>query len=120
MRKIKLVVHDVDAFGQNLRLWQPEDPKRVRQHVTVHIGQKGKEGRDLFSFWLCTPQGFGEREPPTVLASRATLVISRYDYDLVWNWILKTVASCERESWTSSAERLCRYFDWEYDGYQPA
>lgn len=39
----------------------------------------------------------------------------RFDYDELWRWLEKTVASCQADTWSESVDRLRRYFDYEFD-----
>jgi hypothetical protein len=39
----------------------------------------------------------------------------RYEFAPFWQWLEKTVESCEDKEWPDCVNKLRRFFDWEYD-----
>lgn len=117
---MKLVIRSVGVWGHpNLRTWEPDDPSTIADIVTLDIGLKDKKGADSFTLRVATPAGLDQLEDQDgIIATRPLLVMRRYDYDALWAWLERTVASCEADSWTACVESLRRYFGWEYEDYK--
>jgi hypothetical protein len=112
---MKLVLHGVESSKyRNLRTHVPDDPELFDDFVQVLIGQKPGKGSDGFTLRVCTPAALAAREGD-VIAESPLLVLRRYDYDTLWSWLERTVASCEAPTWYESVERLQRHFRWELD-----
>lgn len=115
---MQLVVHSLSIDGhRNIRTWEPADPLKVAEGVTLEIGPRGKKNVDIFWIEVATPRGLEELEAKDgIIAHRPLVVLERYDYHLLWDWVMKTVSSCEAQSWNDCLSRLRRFFGWEYDG----
>lgn len=123
---MKIGIRSAGIWGHpNLRTWEPEDPDVVAESLIVDIGPKARgkvdqgnvKKADMFTLRVATPRGLETLEyKDGILATRPLLVMRRYDYDDLWRWLERTVASCEAETWRECVEKLQRYFHWEYDG----
>lgn len=115
---MKLVLHSVGCWGNpNLRTWTPDDPDTIAVELMIDIGEKGKKGADMFTLKLATPKGLLELDSKDgIIATRPLLVMERYDFQLLWDWLQKTIATCERETWLDCVAELRVYFLWEYEG----
>lgn len=122
MRKGALVIRSVSVWGHpNIRTWQPDDPEKIAETVTVEIGERSKDSADQFTIRVATPAGLAMLEARDgIVAMRPVLVMARYDFQDLWRWLETTVVHCERDSWTHSVEMLQRYFQWEYEDYKEA
>jgi Immunity protein 8 len=114
------VIHSATiSNGASLYVWEPEDATVVSVWIALAIGQKNKKGTDQFFIRIATPEGFQLHKPDDeLLIARPLIVLHRYDFHLLWDWLEKTVASCEDVSWLLCVEKLRRYFNWEYDDYK--
>jgi hypothetical protein len=102
----------------NARTWQPDDPDRVAARALVDIGPKKSKGADTFSVRVATPLGLAElKDRGGIIACRALVVMRRYSFDDLYNWLEATVASCEDDTWSACVDRLRLYFDWEFENY---
>lgn len=110
-----------------LRYWEPEDPDVVSTFIFVDIGPRtrGKGARDqvkksdTFTLQVVTPAGLGalmETQDSIHLFSRKLLVMRRYDSDELWQWLERTVASCEAPTWQECVDKLRTHFHWEFEG----
>jgi hypothetical protein len=116
---MKLVIRSAGVWGHpNIRTWEPGDPAVVAELLMVEIGPSHGRAADSFTLRLATPAGLDRLTARDgILATRPLLVMRRYDFDDLWRWLERTVQSCAADSWSASVEKLCRYFDWEYQGY---
>jgi hypothetical protein len=87
--------------------------------VTLDIGPKSKKGSDSFSIRVATPAGLSTlNDNHGILAIRPLVIMERYNYNDLRQWLEQTVAKCEEETWNACVEHLRLYFDWEYEGYK--
>lgn len=111
---MKLVVHSLSIWSHpNLRTWEPDDPLNIAEEVSLEVGSKGKKASDIFFIKVATPKGLKSQDG--VIAMRPLLILSRYDYHVLWNWITATVSKCEGPRWNDCVSRLQLYFTWEYE-----
>jgi hypothetical protein len=118
--KLRLVIRSVSVWGHpNIRTWEPENPGKIAEIVTVDIGPKTKKHADSFTIRVATPLGLTTLQPNNgILAIRPLLIMERYNFHDLWRWLETTVAKCEDETWNGCVDRLQRYFNWEYQGYK--
>ena len=99
----------------NLRTHVPDDPELFDQFVVVCIGQKPGQGADEFTIRVATPAALlacaGESG---IVAQAPLLVVRSFDFNELLQWLEKTVARCQADTWLRSVERLQRYFHWEF------
>ncbi len=82
------------------------------------IGPKSSEREEIFSVAVGTFEGLKSRhrgEMPRLV--RHHLVVETYDYDAIFNLIEKTCDRVRGETRTEVAEKLNRYFAWEFEDY---
>jgi len=117
---MKLVIRSAGVWAHpNLRTWEPEDPASVAETVLIDIGERDKKSADSFTLRVATPAGLDRLDARDgIIATRPLLVMRRYDFDDLWRWLERTVASCEADSWSACVENLRRHFAWEYDDYR--
>lgn len=114
---MKLVIRSVALWGHpNLRTWEPDDPADMAEEMLVDVGPKLKAGADTFRIRVATPAGLQRLEARDgVIAAGPLLIMERYDFDSFWNWLERTVRSCEAETWPACVEKLRRHFGWEFE-----
>jgi hypothetical protein len=117
---MKLVIRSVWVWGHpNIRTWQPDDPETIAELVFLEIGDKAKSSSDTFTLRVATPAGLATLESQEgIIATRPLLVMKRYDFDDLWRWLERTVAKCEKNTWSECVENLRLYFGWEYENYK--
>jgi hypothetical protein len=120
--KRKLVIRSVSVWGHpNIRTWEPDNPGEIAEIVTLDIGDKTTPGTNSFAIRVATPAGLSKLPAEHgILATRPLLIMQSYNYGDLWDWLERTVAKCEADTWNASVGELRRYFDWEYDGYREA
>lgn len=110
----------------NLRQWEPEDPDVVCTSLFIGIGPRtrGKgalnqiKKSDTFTLQVATPAGLDalEMQDGLVLFNRKLLIMRRYDFDTLWRWLERTLASCEGATWQECVDKLRAHFHWEFEG----
>lgn len=114
---MQLVIRGIGTGSYpNLRVHEPENPEVFVEIVQVDIGPKTSKNSDTFSIRVATPKALLFMEDKNgVIAQRPLLVVKRFEYQLLWEWLEQTVQSCEAETWLECVENLKRYFDWEFE-----
>jgi hypothetical protein len=108
-----------DADGGDLRAFRPEDAERFTLGVTASIGPAGEEGAEQFQFTVCSPSWLVGQELPKGFAfQRDTLLVERWDPDLVERAIGDLCRRTEGETWTEVATKLSRFGYWEFEDYR--
>ena len=113
---MKLVIRSVgSAAHPNLRRDTPNDPEKFAEFVHVDIGTKPGKGADTFTILVATPSGLASLEDRDgIIAQRPVVILRRFDVDVLWRWLEKTVSACEAETWPQSVEKLQHFFNWEF------
>jgi hypothetical protein len=110
----RLVIHGVQSsVHPKLRTFVPDDPAMFDDFLAVLIGYRPGKGSDEFAIRVATPAALAACTGD-VVAQSPLLVLQRFDYDVLWAWIERTVESCRAETWPLSVERLQRHFAWEF------
>lgn len=88
-----------------------------KTHGKGALGQVKKS--DTFTLMVATPAGLATLEPKDgiLLANRKLVVMGRYDFDDLWRWLEKTIASCEAATWSECVDNLRRHFHWEFESF---
>jgi hypothetical protein len=122
---MKPVIHETiihDGYTNrmvNLRAFEPEDEEAFSETLFLDIGEKGKKGADTYTITVATPKGLLKRIPENgILAERPLLVMAKYNFQELWQWLEKILARCEGAQWSDCHDRLKCYFAWEYDDYK--
>ena len=113
---IKLEIKNVSS--PDVELWSDIPPANdVYFLLQLEIGEQGDDRKDLFQIMVATPEGLRARAKASVLADRATLVVSELDWNSLLQELGKIVQACNGCDWNDSVSKLQRYFRWEYEDY---
>jgi hypothetical protein len=110
-----------DSGGASLHERKPNED--VFDLLTLTIGMTGERGASLFYTTIATPEALKARAPedPTVMFSRAVMIVSEYDWHTIDAGLKVILKACEAPTWSEATERLLRYFTWEYeDAHHPS
>ncbi|MEM9193096.1 MAG: Imm8 family immunity protein [Myxococcota bacterium] len=116
--EIKNVAVSSNELHSNIRIWQPSSETDFAVTLILDIGPKRKRAADEFYLRLATPVGLaGLSESNGIISEGPLLVVRRYDFTVLWEWLQATVTKCNDESWLLCVQKLQRYFRWEWDDY---
>lgn len=111
MKSIDLIDHEHWAY------W-PDDVEDFCVAAEAVIGPDGEDGADIFSFKVCTPKWFYKNRLNSAAFARHVVFVSAYDEKAVQtSWSTQWRIS-PGGTWSEIAEKLSRYFRWEYEDYQ--
>lgn len=101
---------DLENYDKNLAdtyLW-----------INLDIGPDNEEGFHDFQVLVCTPEALAKRiwEPKLI---RHMLIIRKYDLEEITKTINEYIEKCNCNTWWETAQKLSRYFQWEFEDYDP-
>ncbi len=86
--------------------------------VTASAGPAGGDGEEQFQFTVCSPSWLSAQPRAKGFAfCRHTLLLERWDPELVDRAIRDLCRRTEGESWTEVASKLSRFGRWEFEDY---
>ena len=101
----------------NLVSWAPEN-KEFSILVQILVGPERSPGEESFDVTVCTPGWLSWRlEQEKVINARHHLIVAKYDYSQLSNYLRTYVSSCEGETWQEVAHQLSRLGYWEFEDY---
>ncbi|SET47229.1 immunity 8 family protein [Thorsellia anophelis] len=82
------------------------------------VGPEDQIGGHDFHVLICTPEWLCKNhwEPELI---QHMLLVRKYDLDEITETINKCIENCTCDTWIETAQKLSRYFAWEYEDYQP-
>ena len=103
---------------ENLSSWIPE-----RQDFAILLqviaGPAGEIGGESFDLTLCSPSWINKTvEKGRIITGRHLLIVARYDYGRISEFISNYVSSCYGETWQEIALKLARFGHWEFEDYR--
>jgi len=83
------------------------------------IGAKNEPGEECFNFTVCTPKSLYKcLSEKSFVFGKHHLIISYYNYDIIWKAINSICERISGTSWKEVAEKLSRYGQWEFEDYK--
>lgn len=102
--------YDVDSY-------YPDDDKCFSLSLLLSIGSEDSNGADNFDLFVCSPEWISKNVWESRIF-RHTLITRAYNINEIKKIIESHIAKCDGNSWLEVAEKLSRYFAWEYEDYQ--
>lgn len=84
--------------------------------LTLEIGIEGLDGGDLFDLNIYSPEWILRNEWSPKWG-KGILIVREYDIKIIVDVINKKIEDCIDIDWVSTARKLARYFEWEFDDY---
>ncbi|MHC5225735.1 Imm8 family immunity protein [Ignatzschineria sp. LJL83] len=113
-----LTLRDISSNLINLKTWNPE-PEDINLSLDLTIAFDDTDGINYFYVSLVSPQALMKIDYKRLflLTGKHTLLISHYNYDLLYDTLKDIVRKCDEGDYVRSCSSLCKYFGWEYDSY---
>lgn len=104
--------------GQDLELFNSNDPEKFDVVVRVMIGPSTGDGEESFDFRVCSPEWISaESNLKGHFLARRVLVLPYWNVDLIRSEIMKEVSALTGETWDELATQLCKIARWEFEDY---
>jgi hypothetical protein len=116
----RLAIKSLSSPDVEIDAWQPDPDQGVYVLLQVEIAEAGDNRADVFSIMVATLEGLRQHGRGEVISDRATLILSRFSWPAVRQWLDATLARCGGRDWNESVLRLQRYFRWEYEDFAQA
>jgi hypothetical protein len=108
-------LHSPDV--QDLRNWIPESDEFAIL-LQIMAGPEDSPGEESFDVTLCTPAWVRRQvERDGVVEGRHLLIIARYSYDQIYQYISKYLSTCAGGTWREVATKIARFGHWEFEDY---
>ncbi len=103
----------------DMATYTPEDPTHFSILVQAMVGPRGEQGEESFDFIVCTPRWLeATLSQDGFVFGRHYLIVPRYDYYLIWQAIEDLCNRTDGPDWTTIANKLGRYGQWEFEDYR--
>jgi hypothetical protein len=116
MRAAVRSFHSPDA---DLESFMPDDDAGVLLLVQIIAGPAGGAGEESFDLLVCDVRwldGFVERNGP--LLGRHHLIVPRFDWRSIRDFLVRQVEACEGADWHEVAEKVGRIGRWEFEDHR--
>lgn len=118
----KLEILDYDSADiDEVWNWVPESAQDVFFHLEIEVGEVGKEGGNLFQMEVATLEGLKNiqlKYPEKKFASRGLIILDKYSWESLLNYLKTELRQCSRKSWQESIQCLSKKFLWEYENFK--
>ena len=118
MRGRVLRFHSPDA--EVLSRYLPADPLDFGLLVQIIVGPSDGPNEESFEVVVCSPAWVARRVVESgPLIRRHHLVVERYDWKRISDFLMARIESVYADDWTSLAEKIGRIGCWEFEDYTP-
>jgi hypothetical protein len=102
---------------EDLATWNPPN-EAYALHVRLMVGPHGEDGEESFDLTLCSTAWLRQlAQDERIFDPRHHLILERFDWPTVEEYLVQRVARCEAESWPEVAEKVSRLAYWEFEDY---
>jgi hypothetical protein len=116
---VRAALKGLDSDGRDLRDVAIDDAECFGLNLTASIGPADDDGAELFQLTACTARWLAEQDLPKGFAfQRHTLLLQRWDPDLVARAVADLCRHTEGATWNEVATKLSRFAYWEFEDYR--
>lgn len=113
---MKAILKSIGSIDHDPKTYIPEDKNEFFITLNLSIGTSKSNGADYFDLSVCSPEWLCKRQwLPEIL--RHTLIVRKYDLNEITETINSYIEKCNCDTWMETAEKLSRYFAWEFEDY---
>jgi hypothetical protein len=104
----------------DLENYAPQEGDNFGFVLRAMVGPMNGEGEESFDITVCTPRWLNEKyRISDVLLGLHKLIVFKYDYLRLRQFIEKYVMRCSGDSWEEIAQKVSLLGQWEFEGYRP-
>lgn len=116
MQAILKGLHSTDI---DVETYLPDEEDKFGFVLRAMVGPMGEDGEDSFDITVCTPKWLMERYGTSeTLLGLHKLIVFRYDYIRLRQFIEKYLMRCSGDSWEEIAQKVCLLGQWEFEGFR--
>ena len=102
----------------DLKTYSPSEDNNFGLLVRVMVGPMDGQGEESFEVLVCTPKWLSENNSSSdILLGLHKLIVFKYDYARLQQFIEKYLMRCSGENWQEVAQKLSLLGQWEFEGY---
>ena len=102
----------------DFKKYLPNDNKNFSLLLEFVVGEKGKEGGDIFTIEVCTPHWILENyKLGDLVFGRGKLIVLDYDEKGIFEAIRNYCNLCNGKTWDEIANKISRIGLWEFEDY---
>lgn len=106
-----------DVF--DLETFIPEESDNFCFLLELSVGPKEEKGCEVFGITVCTPMWLiTNHTNENALFGRHYLIVFEYNYQLIYDKLLKYISSIVADTWEEAALIIGRIGFWEFEDYQ--
>ena len=103
----------------DIETYLPDEEDNFGFLLRAMIGPKDEEGEESFDIFVCTPKWLMEEYGASdVLLGLHKLIVFKYDYLRLRQFIEKVLMHCSGDTWDEIARKVNLLGHWEFENYQ--
>ena len=103
----------------DVETYLPDEEDNFGFLLRAMIGPKDEEGEESFDIFVCTPKWLIEKYGASdVLLGLHKLIVFKYDYLRLRQFIEKFLMHCSGDTWDEIARKVNLLGHWEFENYQ--
>lgn len=117
MQPVLKSLHSTDIA--DVETYLPDEEDNFGFTLRAMIGLMNEEGEESFDIVVCTPKWLmGRYGPSDVLLGLHKLIVFKYDYLRLRQFIDKYLMRCSGNTWKEVADKVSLLGQWEFEGFQ--
>jgi hypothetical protein len=117
MQAVMKSLHSTDIA--DVETYLPDEEDNFGFTLRVMVGPMNQEGEESFDIIVCTPKWLMEKYGASdVLLGLHKLIVFKYDYPRLRQFIEKYLMRCSGNTWAEVAQKVSLLGQWEFEGYQ--
>lgn len=111
---MQAVLKGLHSMDLEVETYLPDEEDNFGFVLRAMVGPLGEEGEESFDITVCTPQWLmGRYKTSEVLLGLHKLIVFRYDYVRLRQFIEKYLMRCSGDSWEEIAQKVSLLGQWE-------
>ena len=103
----------------DVETYMPDQEDNFGFVLRAMVGPMDGEGEESFDIFVCTPKWLLEKHAGSdVLLGLHKLIVFKYDYRRLWQFIEKYLMHCSGDTWEEIAHKVGLLGQWEFEGYR--
>ena len=117
---MQAVLKSLHSTDLDIETYMPDGEDNFGFVLRAMVGPMGEEAEESFDITVCTPKWLmGRYGTSEVLLGVHKLIVFRYDYVRLRQFIEKYLTRCSGDSWEEIAQKVSLLGQWEFEGYRP-
>ena len=116
---MEAVLKGLHSADIDVETYVPDEEDNFGFVLQAMVGPMDEQGAESFDVTVCTPKWLAGRYGTSeILLGLHKLIVFRYDYVRLRQFIEKYLARCSDDSWDKVAHKIGLLGQWEFEGYR--